>query len=190
MCIRDRRNVESILHMNSVETPKVNINFEIQKSGRNLSNGEKQIINFLRILLRDSSIICLDEATSNMDPQTDEELHDALFDFASDKTMIVITHRLEKIHMYDKVAVLDRGEVVEFGNYRELSQKENGFFSKKNRNTGEKEINEQITTTTKKQRDNIRCLYIVPQVFVDGLAAIQIVKHISLRMVRLSLIHI
>ena len=47
-----------------------NIEYEIDKSGRNLSNGEKQIINFLRILIRDACIICLDEATSNMDPQT------------------------------------------------------------------------------------------------------------------------
>ena len=46
------------------------LDLEIQKSGANLSNGEKQMINFLRVLLKDVSVICLDEATSNMDPRT------------------------------------------------------------------------------------------------------------------------
>jgi ABC-type multidrug transport system fused ATPase/permease subunit len=55
--------------------------FEVEDSGANLSNGEKQIINFLRIVLRDQSIVCLDEATSNMDPKTDCQLHEKLFEF-------------------------------------------------------------------------------------------------------------
>ncbi|EGR33825.1 hypothetical protein IMG5_035900, partial [Ichthyophthirius multifiliis] len=83
--------------------------------GTSLSNGQKQIINFLRIILRDSNIICLDEATSNMDPQTDQELHDQLFRLAENKTLIVITHRLENIDKFDRVVVLDNGSIVECG---------------------------------------------------------------------------
>ncbi len=57
---------------NQIEKEKkdADLNFTVHHSGSNLSNGEKQIINFLRIMLRDSEIICLDEATSNMDPQS------------------------------------------------------------------------------------------------------------------------
>ncbi len=49
---------------------ETDLNFEIEKTGNNLSNGEKQIINFLRIILKECDIVCLDEATSNMDPDT------------------------------------------------------------------------------------------------------------------------
>jgi ABC-type multidrug transport system fused ATPase/permease subunit len=52
------------------EESGTNLDFQIENSGSNLSNGEKQIINFLRILIRNNDIICLDEATSNMDPKT------------------------------------------------------------------------------------------------------------------------
>ena len=51
----------------------------IENSGANLSNGEKQIINFIRVIMKDKDIICLDEATSNMDPKSDKLLHDKLF---------------------------------------------------------------------------------------------------------------
>eukprot|EP01016_Furgasonia_blochmanni_P035278 TRINITY_DN3891_c0_g1_i6.p1 TRINITY_DN3891_c0_g1~~TRINITY_DN3891_c0_g1_i6.p1 ORF type:complete len:126 (+),score=38.26 TRINITY_DN3891_c0_g1_i6:62-439(+) len=119
MCIRDRyqRRVHGAL------------DFKVEKSGKNLSNGEKQIINFLRILLKDAQIICLDEATSNMDPQTDDELHHALFEYVKDKTLIVITHRLERIAEYDKIIVMDRGEIAECGTYQELKERRGGFFS-------------------------------------------------------------
>eukprot|EP01016_Furgasonia_blochmanni_P015941 TRINITY_DN1896_c0_g1_i9.p1 TRINITY_DN1896_c0_g1~~TRINITY_DN1896_c0_g1_i9.p1 ORF type:complete len:232 (-),score=41.79 TRINITY_DN1896_c0_g1_i9:131-826(-) len=116
--------------MIEVESPKTNISFAIEKSGKNLSNGEKQIINFLRILLRDATIICLDEATSNMDPQTDHALHRALFEYTKDKTMIVITHRLENIKEYDRVIVMDQGQIVEQGSYEQLKFNPSGFFGR------------------------------------------------------------
>eukprot|EP01016_Furgasonia_blochmanni_P049556 TRINITY_DN7533_c0_g8_i4.p1 TRINITY_DN7533_c0_g8~~TRINITY_DN7533_c0_g8_i4.p1 ORF type:complete len:786 (-),score=149.85 TRINITY_DN7533_c0_g8_i4:123-2480(-) len=118
------RSVEEDAHQDA------DIQFKIEKSGNNLSNGEKQIINFLRILVRDAPIICLDEATSNMDPETDAALQQALFAYTVDKTLLVITHRLENIHLYDRIFVMDRGKIVEEGSYQELSKRENGFFSK------------------------------------------------------------
>ncbi|EAR98208.2 ABC transporter C family protein (macronuclear) [Tetrahymena thermophila SB210] len=102
----------------------------IQESGKNLSNGEKQIINFFRIILRNNSILCLDEATSNMDPKTDKILHEELFKFSENKTLIVITHRLENIEMFDRVYVMDKGEIVEQGHASELKKIQNGFFNK------------------------------------------------------------
>eukprot|EP01016_Furgasonia_blochmanni_P021957 TRINITY_DN2404_c0_g2_i2.p1 TRINITY_DN2404_c0_g2~~TRINITY_DN2404_c0_g2_i2.p1 ORF type:complete len:460 (+),score=71.36 TRINITY_DN2404_c0_g2_i2:66-1445(+) len=121
-------NIEKVSKM--MATTNVNINYEIEKSGKNLSNGEKQIINFLRILIRDASIICLDEATSNMDPKTDQALHKALFEYCEGKTLIVITHRLETIREYDRVFVMDKGEILEQGNYEALKKNAKGFFGK------------------------------------------------------------
>lgn len=66
-----------------VEEEKIiDCDFVIENSGGNLSNGEKQIINFLRIIMKDKDIICLDEATSNMDPKSDEVLHNKLFSYS------------------------------------------------------------------------------------------------------------
>lgn len=63
--------------------------------------------------MKDCDIICLDEATSNIDPITDMLLNSVLFNFAKDKTLIVVTHRLENIDMFDKVIVLENGRIVE-----------------------------------------------------------------------------
>ncbi|KAL4449679.1 hypothetical protein ABPG74_007502 [Tetrahymena malaccensis] len=107
-----------------------NLNLEIQDGGKNLSNGQKQIINFLRAVLRDSEIICLDEATSNMDPSTDKLIHTKLFEINKEKTLLVITHRLENIEKYDRIIVLNQGIIVESGNYQELINIKGGFFNK------------------------------------------------------------
>ncbi|CAD8049904.1 unnamed protein product [Paramecium sonneborni] len=112
-----------------IQKSSTNINFMIAKSGGNLSNGEKQVINFMRVILQNKDIVCLDEATSNMDPKTDEELHKTLFNYVQggNKTLLVITHRLENIQQYDRIAVLEKGEIVELGTYEELIQL-NGWF--------------------------------------------------------------
>ena len=52
-----------------------------------------------------------------MDPETDKKLHEALFEYAKNKVLLVITHRLENIHMYDQIFVLDNGKIVESGTY-------------------------------------------------------------------------
>ena len=52
-------------------------------------------------------IVCLDEATSNMDPETDKKLNDKLFEYTKDKALLVITHRLENIQEYDRIYVME-----------------------------------------------------------------------------------
>ncbi|EGR32733.1 hypothetical protein IMG5_072110 [Ichthyophthirius multifiliis] len=112
------------------DNQKIDLDYKVENGGNNLSNGQKQIINFLRIILRDTDIICLDEATSNMDPQTDQELHDQLFKLAENKTLLVITHRLENIDKFDRVVVLDNGSIVECGHVSQLRQIKDGFFNR------------------------------------------------------------
>ncbi|EAR93205.2 ABC transporter C family protein (macronuclear) [Tetrahymena thermophila SB210] len=106
------------------------LDFEVEEGGQNLSNGEKQVVNFLRIILREADIVCLDEATSNMDPKTDAELHKQIFKFTENKTLLVITHRLENIELFDRVAVLDQGKIVECGHVNDLRKIQGGFFNK------------------------------------------------------------
>ncbi|EGR30166.1 hypothetical protein IMG5_139690 [Ichthyophthirius multifiliis] len=112
--------------------------FQILQGGQNISCGEKQIINFLRIILKNTNIICLDEATSNTDPITDSQINEQLFAFAENKTLIVITHRLENIEKYDRVVVLSQGQIVECGNVQELKQIQNGFSNQLLNKEGDK----------------------------------------------------
>lgn len=65
-----------------------------------------------------------------MDPKTDAELHEQIFKYAHNKTLIVITHRLENIELFDRVVVLDKGNIVECGHVSELRKIEGGFFNR------------------------------------------------------------
>ena len=80
--------------------------------------------------MREKNIVCLDEATPNMDPKTDKLLHEKLFECTVDKTLIVITHRLENIDKFDRIVVLEKGEIVELGHVTELRIIKDGFFNK------------------------------------------------------------
>ena len=80
--------------------------------------------------MREKNIVCLDEATPNMDPKTDKLLHEKLFECTVDKTLIVITHRLENIDKFDRIVVLEKGEIVELGHVTELRKIKDGFFNK------------------------------------------------------------
>lgn len=77
--------------------------------------GQKQLICLARAILRSSKILVLDEATSNVDMRTDDYIQRTLKTSFSKQTIITIAHRLNTIADYDKVIVMDKGEVVEFG---------------------------------------------------------------------------
>eukprot|EP01017_Pseudomicrothorax_dubius_P041631 TRINITY_DN6676_c0_g3_i6.p1 TRINITY_DN6676_c0_g3~~TRINITY_DN6676_c0_g3_i6.p1 ORF type:complete len:461 (+),score=99.06 TRINITY_DN6676_c0_g3_i6:151-1533(+) len=108
----------------------LNLGYKIENSGSNLSNGEKQIINFLRVFIQSREIICLDEASSNIDAETDEQLMKALFEGARQKTVLMISHRLEKLRDFDRIFVLNKGEIVEEGSFDQLSSQPNSHFNK------------------------------------------------------------
>ncbi|CAD8154665.1 unnamed protein product [Paramecium octaurelia] len=103
----DKQQIDQLLTQFNQLKPDLHI----EQGGNNLSNGEKQLINYLRIVLQNKSIVCLDEATSNIDPQTDKLLHEYLFKFTENKTLIVITHRLDHLDKYDRVIYLDKGKI-------------------------------------------------------------------------------
>ena len=96
------------------------INEHVTRKGGNLSLGEKQLISFARILISNPSIVIMDEATANIDTETEEMIVKALDVIAKDRTVIVIAHRLSTIVRSDKIVVLDYGQLVEEGNHKEL----------------------------------------------------------------------
>jgi ATP-binding cassette subfamily B multidrug efflux pump len=96
------------------------LNTYIQERGDNLSSGQKQLIAFSRALAHDPSYLVLDEATSNIDVDTESRIRSALGLLLSGRTSIVIAHRLSTILAADKILVMHKGEIAESGNHREL----------------------------------------------------------------------
>lgn len=96
----------------------------IGEGGANLSGGEKQRISIARAIMKDSPIIILDEATANVDPENEKELMTAIDELTSEKTILMIAHRLKTVRNADKILVLDHGEIVQQGNHTELMNQE------------------------------------------------------------------
>jgi len=92
----------------------------IGENGLRLSGGEKQRISIARAMLKESSIILLDEATSSLDADTEQKIQQALNLLTKNKTTVVIAHRLSTILNSDQIYVIDSGKVIANGNHNEL----------------------------------------------------------------------
>ena len=95
----------------------------IGENGVRLSGGEKQRISIARAMLKKSTIILLDEATSSLDSETETKIQDALKTLTNNKTTIVIAHRLSTILSSNNIYVIDSGKIVENGKHEELLNK-------------------------------------------------------------------
>ena len=88
---------------------------EIQNASEVFSAGEKQLICLARALLKKNRYLVLDEATASVDFETDYRIQECIRTKFRDTTVITIAHRLNTVASYDKVMVLEKGEVAEFG---------------------------------------------------------------------------
>lgn len=104
------------------------INSLVGEKGIKLSGGEKQRVGIARAIYQNPEILLLDEATSHLDIVSEKKIQIALHDFFKNITAIVIAHRLTTIKEMDKIVVMDKGEVAEFGTFYDLIKKEGKFF--------------------------------------------------------------
>lgn len=99
----------------------------VQERGSNLSQGQRQLISFARAILADPRILILDEATANIDTQTEIIIQRALKQLLKGRTSLVIAHRLSTIHDANRVVVMENGKIVEIGSHSELIKKEGAY---------------------------------------------------------------
>ena len=99
----------------------------LSDNGTSISKGQKQLLTIARAMLLDAHMLILDEATSNVDTRTEQQIQAAMRTLMKDKTCFVIAHRLSTIRSADNILVLDGGQVVEQGNHDTLMAKK-GFY--------------------------------------------------------------
>ena len=102
-----------------LDTPVTKV---LSAAGVDFSGGEMQKIAIIRALFKESPVLILDEPTSALDPMAEYEVYQKFSEMANEKTTIYISHRISSTRFCDKIAVLDKGEIVEYGTFDELIQ--------------------------------------------------------------------
>lgn len=101
---------------------------QVKEKGVEFSMGQRQLLSFARALVHNPAILVMDEATSNIDTETEATIHQVVEKLMNGRTSIRIAHRLSTVRNVDKIIVLDKGQIVEIGSHQELMQRE-GFYS-------------------------------------------------------------
>ena len=101
----------------------------LAERGQNLSQGQRQLLAFARVLARKPQILVLDEATASIDTATELLIQDAIHSLTEGRTSIVIAHRLQTIQECDRVLVLHHGRVAELGTHDELIARRGIYYT-------------------------------------------------------------
>ncbi|CAG2057877.1 unnamed protein product, partial [Timema podura] len=124
--------LEEVELKDSVES----LSHKVNAGGTNFSAGQRQLVCLARAIVRNSKVLVLDEATANVDPQTDTLIQGTIRRKFADCTVLTIAHRLNTVMDSDKVLVMDAGTMVEFGHPYELLQNQGGYFYSMVQETG------------------------------------------------------
>lgn len=125
----DKEVIDSLKKVGGDKLLQRGIDSQILENGSNLSQGEKQLISFARAYIRNPKILILDEATSNIDTETENIIQRGINELKKDRTTFIVAHRLSTIKNVDKILVLSHGKILESGNHQELMDK-NGLYKK------------------------------------------------------------
>jgi ATP-binding cassette, subfamily B, multidrug efflux pump len=105
------------------------LNHLVKERGKNFSSGERQLISFARALVYKPSLMILDEATANIDSETETIIQESLEKMMSISTMIIVAHRLSTIQHADKILVMAKGEIKEQGNHQDLLNQRGLYYN-------------------------------------------------------------
>ncbi|KAL5632055.1 hypothetical protein ACGC1H_000172 [Rhizoctonia solani] len=115
-------------HLLGQSTSSLALDSPITAEGSNLSVGQRSLLSLARALVKQSKILVLDEATASVDLETDSRIQMTIQTEFADRTLLCIAHRLRTIINYDRVVVMDQGQIVEVGTPAELFSKQSGIF--------------------------------------------------------------
>ncbi len=101
---------------------------EVRERGNNFSAGQRQLLSFARTLIHRPEVMILDEATANIDTETELLIQDSLEKMMHIGTMLIVAHRLSTIQHADRILVLSHGEIIESGTHRELLEKHGSYY--------------------------------------------------------------
>lgn len=125
----DKEVINSLKKVGGEKLLQRGIDSMLLENGSNLSQGEKQLIAFARAYIRDPKILILDEATSNIDTETENIIQKGINELKKDRTTFIVAHRLSTIKNVNKILVLSHGKIIEDGNHDQLMKK-NGIYKK------------------------------------------------------------
>ena len=111
-----------------VSNSKDGLNTNVGEGGNALSGGQKQRLALARVILSDKPMIIFDEATSNIDVESEEAILEAIYELAIEKTILVISHRLLNVVNAKNIYVLDKGSLIEEGTHSELYEKQGHYY--------------------------------------------------------------
>jgi ATP-binding cassette subfamily B protein len=100
----------------------------VRERGKNFSSGQRQLLSFARAIVHQPSIMILDEATANIDTETEALIQKSLKKMMSIGTMIVVAHRLSTIQHSDRIVVMQKGRIIESGNHQELLKNRGHYY--------------------------------------------------------------
>ncbi len=101
---------------------------EVRERGNNFSAGQRQLLSFARTIIHKPDVMILDEATANIDTETEQLIQNSMEKMMNIGTMLVVAHRLSTIQHSDKIIVINHGEIVEQGNHFELLEKRGAYY--------------------------------------------------------------
>lgn len=102
----------------------------VSEKGSNFSRGERQLLSFARALVVNPEVLLLDEATSSVDPETERTIQASLRKLMTNRTSLIVAHRLSTVLDVDQILVIRRGEIIERGTHTELILQKDGYYSK------------------------------------------------------------
>lgn len=103
--------------------------YEVLERGNNFSSGERQLLSFARTILHKPNIMILDEATANIDTETEVLIQDSLEKMMNVGTMLIVAHRLSTVQHADNIIVLHKGKIMEMGTHQELLSKKGLYYN-------------------------------------------------------------
>ena len=105
------------------------LQYQVKERGKNFSSGERQLISFARALVYQPALMILDEATANIDSETETIIQQSLEKMMNISTMIIVAHRLSTIQHSDRIIVMQKGEIKESGTHQALLKQKGLYYN-------------------------------------------------------------